>query len=359
MGKIYDIIRRNKFYTVLTVFIILINLAIYVGKVSEKAETPETAEQVAEAPVEEERALFPDEEEAKERHEKIDSLAKENPKLYIFLALFNLFILFLIFVGLLLDGYFIGRWLRKRPIEITGSPLEKPRWNMADVVRVTLIFVSFGYIFVILQAFVEKQIPLMHNENFRMIFDTAVMNVVGISVIIYFIVKKYNQQISALGLTMKGFLRNVFYAIIGYISLIPVLLVIMMVTFVVVKWLQYKPPLQPIVEVFLEEKQTSVLLISTLFAAIFGPIAEEIFFRGFMYGAIKKTFGIFWAMIITAAIFSFLHTHIVGFLPIMALGLLLAYLYEKTGSLVSCMAVHIVHNIGMVILVFMARGIGV
>jgi membrane protease YdiL (CAAX protease family) len=48
----------------------------------------------------------------------------------------------------------------------------------------------------------------------------------------------------------------------------------------------------------------------------------------------------------------------VGFLPIMALGLLLTYLYEKTGSLVSSMAVHIMHNVAMVILVFLARNIG-
>jgi membrane protease YdiL (CAAX protease family) len=191
-----------------------------------------------------------------------------------------------------------------------------------------------------------------------MIFDTALMNMVGISVILYFVIKKYRQNISSIGLTTKGLLKNVYYAIIGYISLIPVLLAIMLITFLVIKWLSYKPPVQPIVQVFLEEKEPAILWISTLFAAIFGPIAEEIFFRGFMYSAVKKTFGIFWAMIVTSAIFSILHTHIVGFFPIMALGLLLAYLYEKTGSLVSCMSVHIAHNIGMVILVFLARGIG-
>jgi membrane protease YdiL (CAAX protease family) len=122
--------------------------------------------------------------------------------------------------------------------------------------------------------------------------------------------------------------------------------------------LEYRPPVQPIVEVFMEEKETAVLWISTLFAAIFGPIAEEIFFRGFMYGAVKKSFGVFWGMVVTASVFAILHAHAVGFFPIMVLGLLLAYLYEKTGSLVPSMAVHIMHNVGMVVLVFLMRGVG-
>ncbi|MFQ5952863.1 MAG: type II CAAX prenyl endopeptidase Rce1 family protein [Candidatus Omnitrophota bacterium] len=354
-----EIIRQNKLYTVLAAFIILLNLAIFVARVSEKEEAEKpAAEQVTEEEVPKEKRLHFDEEEYKARQEKIEEMAKKDPKMYLFLGLLNLFIIFVILIGILLDGYFIGRWLRKKPLEITTNRPADPLWTIADVVRVILIFLSCGYLFVILQAIISKWVPLLQNENFRMVFDTAMMNVVGISVILYFIVKKYNQNISAIGLTMKRFFSNVFYAMVGYVSLVPVLLVVMLLTFVVTKWLAYKPPVQPIVQVFMEEEKASILWISSIFAAVFGPIAEEIFFRGFMYSAIKKAFGIFWAMIITSSIFSLLHTHIVGFLPIMLLGLLLAYLYEKTGSLVSSMAVHIAHNVGMVVLVFLARGIG-
>ncbi len=145
----------------------------------------------------------------------------------------------------------------------------------------------------------------------------------------------------------------------GYIALLPVLVFIMLLTFFVTRWLEYHPPVQPIVKVFIEEKETSVLLLSTLFAAIFGPIAEEVFFRGFVYSAIKKNIGVFWGMVITSVIFAFLHAHIVGFLPIMVLGLMLVYLYEKTGSLVAPMVLHMIHNIGTVVLVFIVRYIGI
>jgi membrane protease YdiL (CAAX protease family) len=362
MGKFSDIVRENKLYTVLFIFILLVNVLIFADWMAERSEKrAQTAVQekaAEEEPVQPpERKLF-DEEDIKVRQEKLQDLADEKPLLYLFLGLFNLLILFVIFVGLLLDMYFLVRWTRKEPLRIQLVQQENPRWDIADVVRVTLIFLSFGYVFVILQAFVAKLFPILYNENFRMVFNTAAINVVGISVILYFVAGKYGQAVDALGLTSRKFSRGVFYAVVGYIALVPIFLAIMTATFYVTKLIEYRPPVQPIVRVFMEEKETGVLWLSALFAAVFGPIAEEIFFRGFMYRVLRVKLGIFWAMAVTSAVFAFLHTHIVGFLPIMALGMLLAYLYEKTGSLVTPISVHIIHNVGMVMLVFLVRGIG-
>ncbi|MFC1548402.1 lysostaphin resistance A-like protein [Candidatus Omnitrophota bacterium] len=367
MMNVFRIIRENKLYAGFAVFILLINLLVLAEKyLPEPPERPDkvvTEEVVEEKAVEEkaveeeERKLF-DEEDVQARQEKIEKLATENPLFYIFLGLVNMAILFIAFVGLLFNVYFLVRFFKKEPLDIRVIGPERPRWTLGDVVRVTLIFLTFGYLFVIFQASVVKYFPLLNNDNFRMIFNTAMMNVVGISVILYFVIKKHGQKINAIGLTLKGFSKSVYYAIVGYVALVPILLGIMVITFFVTKLIKYQPPVQPIVEVFMEEKETAVLWLSTLFAAIFGPVAEEIFFRGFMYNAIKRTLGMFWGMIITAAVFSMLHAHIAGFLPIMALGILLAYLYEKTGSLVTSMSVHIMHNVGMLLMVFLMRGIG-
>ena len=363
MGKITDIIRNNKLYAALAVFLLLINLLVfaekYLPELPEKEGAVVTEERVEgkEEAREEETKLF-GEDDIKARQERIEELAYENPTFYLFLGLVNLAILFVAFVGLLLNVYFLVRFFKKEPLDIRVTDQERPLWTMGDVIRVLLIFLSFGYIFVIFQAMAVKAFPILRNENFRMVFNTTMMNVVGISVILHFIVNKYGQGIRTIGLTTKGLSRSVFYAAVSYVALIPILLLMMVAIFFITKWIKYQPPVQPIVEVFMEEKGTAVLWLSTLFAAVFGPVAEEIFFRGFMYGAIRKTLGVFWGMVITAAVFSFLHAHIVGFLPIMALGMLLAYLYEKTGSLVPSMAVHIFHNVGMVLLVFLMRSIG-
>jgi len=76
-----------------------------------------------------------------------------------------------------------------------------------------------------------------------------------------------------------------------------------------------------------------------------------------MYPALKKKIGITASIVCTSCIFGILHAHMVGFLPIVLLGILLAYLYEKTGSLVPSIFVHITHNVGMLVLVFVVKAI--
>ena len=115
------------------------------------------------------------------------------------------------------------------------------------------------------------------------------------------------------------------------------------------------PEKQPVVELFMNEKNASFLFFSSVFAAIIGPVIEEIYFRAFMYKALKRRAGLAAAAILSSAIFAALHSYIVGFVPIFMLGILLVYLYEKTGTLVASMTVHITHNLGMVFFVFLLR----
>lgn len=361
MKKISTIIKNNKLYAALLAFVLIMNFAALIGVMSEKYSAQETVG-IEEKPVvekkpsgEEKVSLF-NEQNVRESQEKQTLISEKNIFLTMVLAIINMIMLFVILVGLILDVFFVRRLMRKKElISPDAGPREEPGWGMADVAKVCLIFMSSGGVVLFLQDFIAKFFPILKNENFQMIFNTAIMNFAGISVILYFVVKKYGQNLSAIGLTAKNGMKNVFYSLAGYVALVPVLLVVMMLTYFVIKVLKYTPPVQPIVKVLMEEKETSVLLVSTLFAAIFGPIAEEIFFRGFMYSAVKKRFGVFAAMIGTAAIFAVLHGHLVGFLPIMALGLLLAYLYEKTGSLVSSICVHVMHNVATVVLVFIMR----
>jgi len=359
MGKLRRIIGNNKLYIFLAVFILSIHLlSFFISKEAEREQTEEKqAEIQQEAEPEKERSMF-DQEDVEAREQRLKEIATEDPLLYIFIGLLNLALIFLVLIGLILDGYFLKRAICKKPFDIRTVSIEQPRWGVPDILRVTLIFLSSGYLFVIMEAFFMEIFPILHNDNFRMVFNTAFMNIIGISVIWHFVVRKYKHDIQAVGLTVKRFANNVFYAVIGYMSLIPVMLLIMIITFFVVKWLSYEPPVQPIVEVFMEEKEAGVLWLSGLFAAVFGPLAEEIFFRGFMYPAVKRKIGAFGGILLTSALFSILHAHIVGFMPILALGVLLTYLYEKTGSLVSCITVHIFHNVAMLMMVFMVRGLG-
>ncbi|MDD4956445.1 MAG: CPBP family intramembrane metalloprotease [Candidatus Omnitrophica bacterium] len=364
MPRMIEAIRKNRIYVLLVLFILSVNILVFLGK---DRQGPAATAEEAYAPAESEGAdvsstrqkgIF-DDAEVEERQRKLETLAGDNPHLFLFIASLNLLIMVIILIGVVLDVYLLSRKARGEAvdIEIMGRP--RAKWAISDILRVGLIFLSSGYAIVILLGFLSRWLPVLANENFRMVFDTFAMNIIGIGVIYCFIRKKYGQAMDSIGLSPGHGFVSVMYGLAGYVALLPVLVVVIMITYVVVKITGYQPPVQPIVELFLEEKADYILWFTVVFAAVFGPVAEEVFFRGFMYSALRNRFGMLPSMLVTASIFSVLHAHLVGLLPILALGMLLSYLYERTGSIIPSITVHITHNLVMLLLVFVVRSLGV
>jgi membrane protease YdiL (CAAX protease family) len=96
-----------------------------------------------------------------------------------------------------------------------------------------------------------------------------------------------------------------------------------------------------------------------LAAVVLAPLGEELFFRGFMYAALRGRMPVFWAALITSALFGAVHP-VYGdtrwnLVPILAMaGFAMCLLYEWTGSLWPSIAFHVAMNIGVV---YMATGI--
>lgn len=102
-----------------------------------------------------------------------------------------------------------------------------------------------------------------------------------------------------------------------------------------------RPPEVP--EVFLGKGLG--LLGTVLVLAFVGPLAEEVFFRGFAYGALKNRFAPTTAILISAAIFGVLHGELGVLVPIFATGVALAWVYERTGSIWPGLAAHSAQNL--------------
>jgi membrane protease YdiL (CAAX protease family) len=81
-----------------------------------------------------------------------------------------------------------------------------------------------------------------------------------------------------------------------------------------------------------------------LIGGLLAPLAEEILFRGLLYGWLRRFMGLIPAALLSAAVFGLVH----GMLPVMAaafvVGLMLAYVYERTGSLWASAIVHATQN---------------
>jgi membrane protease YdiL (CAAX protease family) len=78
--------------------------------------------------------------------------------------------------------------------------------------------------------------------------------------------------------------------------------------------------------------------------AIFAPLVEEIFFRGFLFQGFRERYGWVAGMLISAAIFAIAHLDLVVLIPTFILGCLLAYLYHRSNSIWPGIILHFLVN---------------
>ena len=81
-----------------------------------------------------------------------------------------------------------------------------------------------------------------------------------------------------------------------------------------------------------------------LVIAVFGPILEEMLFRGGVTEELLKKFPAGKALLYSALIFGVFHLNPAQIVPASLVGLLLGWLYYKTRSLIPCIIVHILNN---------------
>lgn len=233
-----------------------------------------------------------------------------------------------------------------------GRELIKPthkhktsKWDFLDVAKVVITLFFFGHLLSLGEIFFKKIFgvrPL--SEDIRMLFHTSFSDILIIGLVVCFVIKKYGQKISEVGLSLKDWGRNILIGFLGYIAILPILAIVLFGVVWVIELIGWRPPVQPVVGLFLRQTNPKVLFYMTVFVSIMGPLAEEIFFRGFTYKAIRGKLGVKASLLVVAVLFAWLHADVVGFFPILVLGILLGFLYEKTGSLIPSFTVHILHN---------------
>lgn len=103
-----------------------------------------------------------------------------------------------------------------------------------------------------------------------------------------------------------------------------------------------------------------VFLLTALKSALLVPVLEELFFRGYLLGALER-FGRWRAALVSALCFAFVHVGGKGgweYIGLMyaAMGLLLALVRLRTGSLLAPMLVHACYNLTLIVLSCTAVG---
>jgi membrane protease YdiL (CAAX protease family) len=231
---------------------------------------------------------------------------------------------------------------------------EKP-WTLDAVVRMLFgLLVSISSVMLILgvyQQYILKH-TLKENDWPMILIGTLSMDGFILVAVALFLWSQHLSWAEAFGFTTPGLLKALGWAILVAIIFLPIGRLLQMISFQLLEWVNYKTPVQHAVATL--EGAPSLLARSYMifFAVVAAPIAEETLFRGILYPTLKKYGNASLALWVSSVIFGAIHLNFAIFLPLMVLGMLLAWLYEKTNNLLACMAAHSLFNMINVVALF-------
>jgi uncharacterized protein len=296
--------------------------------------------------------------EAQARQELWQERVKKDKKLANNIAIVSMLLLGLFTAGtVFLIVYIKDRSRRGQyiPHTLDGPPA---LWSVSDVVRVVILIVFLHG----LVSLVSYRIAVLSgffwvDRRLDTVLSTIFMNMLIFLFVLRVVKDRYRQGIDSLGLSLMNVSRDIRTGLFSYMVFLPILVVTFLGMIAIAAFFHYTPPPQPVYELVFKEQRPFVLAASFFLITLFGPFTEEVFFRGFLYGALRKSIGVLWAAVLSGLLFSLLHTNLMGFIPIMIFGIFLAYIREKTGSLVPSVIVHIAHNTILFGMMFFVREI--
>ena len=88
----------------------------------------------------------------------------------------------------------------------------------------------------------------------------------------------------------------------------------------------------------------SSLWLTLVGIAVAAPLAEEILFRGLLYGALQRWLSARWIIVLTALVFAVVHLQPLYFPPLFCFGLVLGWARHKSGTLALPFFIHLLNN---------------
>jgi len=89
----------------------------------------------------------------------------------------------------------------------------------------------------------------------------------------------------------------------------------------------------------------ALVVMAGVLAVVTAPVAEETFFRGFLFGGLVKRLGFFGAALASGLLFSLAHAQPTTLIPFTIVGMMLAWSYAYTGSIWTNIGAHLTFNL--------------
>lgn len=235
---------------------------------------------------------------------------------------------------------------------------QKPGWSIPEAISVFVLTYGLRLIIPLDQMVWFKYISELispGNPLFGAIFwDMLIRGLLMLGLIALWLRIRRRLPWSDLGLR-KGSSANWFWIGLRQGVLLFIGVTIISVLLVPLYPFEIKP--QAVTEIFSDASTWQQMLLIISMVSVLAPVSEELYFRGFLYPALKKRIGRIPAVIIANSFFGILHFDLLRFIPITLGGIWLTFLYERTGTIYTPIIAHAVWNGLMIGLVFLATAL--
>ncbi|MGI9952422.1 type II CAAX endopeptidase family protein [Moorellaceae bacterium AZ2] len=222
----------------------------------------------------------------------------------------------------------------------------KPPWNLKDALLVLVLLVVTGYGFSLFLRWTRPPLSLSHQFLLAGLVQAAAV----LGGLHYVVRVKYGGSLAQLGLRGHSLGRAFFLGIGGG----TLLFILVILAGALLQNFLPDPAPQPFAELVRRARSFRDLLVPLFLGAFLAPLTEEFYFRGFLYPILKARYGLLAGQVLSSLFFALLHFDWLRFLPLAMGGWGLAYLYERSGSLITPVVAHGTWNTIMILLIYLS-----
>ncbi len=245
----------------------------------------------------------------------------------------------------------VVRLVRGRPVQPRLGEPPVPGWGGREIFRLVVAVLGLAQLALLVERLLIRAFhPAWLDRNLLALANTLLLDAAVLAGAAWIWRRaKASAPAAAPGARGQAFSR-IGLSLTSYLAFLPVLVALLLAVMGALQLLGREPSPQPAFTIYFSESRGSVLTWLIVMITLVGPAAEEVFFRGLLYGWLRVRWGIRPALGLSAALFALLHGDPVAFVPILGLGLLFGWVYERTGSLLAPVSIHVLHNAGMLAL---------
>jgi len=228
---------------------------------------------------------------------------------------------------------------------LTGEDNKLP-WGLRDSFLVLLGLLIAGYGAGLIIHFFGLWLPM----TYRYLLVGLAQAGAILGGLHYFVRRKSGPGFAALGLQKAGAGQALAAGLAGGLGLF---FLVMVVGALIQTFFPNLSP-QPFADLVTQAARPADLLIPLFLGSFLAPLTEELYFRGFLFPALKARYGRVAGLVGSSAIFGLLHLDLMRFIPLALGGMGLAYLYQRTGNLLAAITAHATWNTIMILLLYYA-----